>query len=170
MRPAFQIERVAVLIGLVFAVASGVHAQSIGSLSLIWRDDSGKVLARDLLSFEDVLSGEMLAHKQKTPWTAGEDVYTGPLLRTLALRRCPRVASATFFALNDYYFSMPASDWESNSVILAALKNGSPMPIDDKGPYWVMYSLIEDPKYAQQPFRSRMVWQVERIEFSCKAT
>jgi hypothetical protein len=157
--------RAVILVGFVVGVTSGVHAQDIARLELIWRDTSGKVLAREQLRLEDVRAMEMVSMTQRTPWTTQNDTYSGPLLSALASRAGLKVESATFFALNDYYYSMPEKDWQNNDVILAALKGGKPIPVDDKGPYWVMYSLIDAPMYFQQPYRSRMVWQIKRIEF-----
>jgi len=159
------LKRIAPSLGIALLLLSPARAQSIDRIELVWVEPSGRTVASEFLTLAEIVKLPATSLRQRTPWTQAESTFVGPLLRDIAARAGKKVATATFYALNDYYFSMPAEDWARHDVILAAMQDGRPMPVEDKGPYWVLYPLAQYPQFANQPFRSRMVWQISRIVF-----
>jgi len=137
-----------------------------GPLEITWQDAAGNVLKSISLRPSDLAAMPQVSLTQRTPWTPAPRTYAGPTLRSLAvLAGLAPPARATLYALNDYSFAMPAEDWIRYETILAIQADGKAMPIEDKGPYWVLYPLEKYPDLNQQPYLSRMVWQVNRIVF-----
>ena len=96
-----------------------------------------------------------------TPWTLGPTHFTGvPLSRFLDDQ-----ASGTLrmTALNDYSQSMPMSDIEALSPIVAFALNGQKMTVRDKGPLWIVYPFDDDVRFQTETAYARSVWQLRRL-------
>lgn len=102
----------------------------------------------------------------ETPWTAAATNFVGPELGTLARLGPGHVASAELHALNDYSTTIPAQDWSDYQVILTTRVNGATPRVYEKGPYWLMYPLNEMPQPTPQVYITRMIWQVDSIQFN----
>jgi hypothetical protein len=100
-----------------------------------------------------------------TPWTEGEQRFSGPKLATLAGLPGLTPVAVVVRALNVYAAEIPQSDWTSYGVILASRRNGKAMPIKEKGPFWIMYPISLHPRFGEQTYQARMVWQVKELEF-----
>ena len=67
-------------------------------------------------------------------------------------------------ALNDYSAELPIEDVRRYDVILALRQNGEYMPVQNRGPLFIVYNFDSDPDLKNQKFYSRSVWQVARLE------
>ena len=67
-------------------------------------------------------------------------------------------------ALNDYSAELPIEDIRKYEVILALKQNGEYMPVQNKGPLFIVYNFDSDPELKNQKFYSRSVWQVAKLE------
>jgi hypothetical protein len=67
-------------------------------------------------------------------------------------------------ALNDYSAELPVEDARRYGVILALRRNGEYMPVQNRGPLFIVYNFDSDPELKSQKFYSRSVWQVARLE------
>ena len=103
-----------------------------------------------------------------TPWTTGETTFSGPELAALAKLGPGMALSADLHALNDYSASVPAQDWSEYHIILATRINREVPRVYQKGPFWLMYPLNEMPIPVSQVYISRMVWQVDSVQFNVK--
>lgn len=99
-----------------------------------------------------------------TPWTDGAEVFAGvPLARLIGTPR-PRGGTVRLIALNDYMVEVPVADVGDTLPIVAYSRDGAPMSIRDKGPFWVIYPFDAAEMYRSEMIFSRSVWQLVRIE------
>ncbi|WDR02537.1 hypothetical protein PSQ19_18430 [Devosia algicola] len=70
---------------------------------------------------------------------------------------------ATVTALNDYSVDIPVADFSQFNVILAIKRDGDYMPVNDQGPFFVIYPFDSDTVLQGQPYHGRAVWQVKAI-------
>ena len=100
-----------------------------------------------------------------TPWDDGEIVYEGVSLGRLMEEVAADASHAYVVALNDYMSVIPVSDFEDFGPILATRRNGVPMPVAEKGPFFIVYPFSERPELRNETCHARAVWQVARITF-----
>lgn len=70
-------------------------------------------------------------------------------------------------ALNDYFVSIPASDFLLGDVILATRRDGELMSLRDKGPIWIIYKTEdynEETKPSAAMIHNRLIWQLRKLE------
>ncbi len=99
-----------------------------------------------------------------TIWTDGAHVYTGVMVKTLALQIKSGNRALRFRALNDYAVDIPAADISDVAPILAYAVDDAPMSVRDKGPLWVIYPFDAGPEFRTDTIFTRSVWQVSAIE------
>ncbi|HUH76509.1 MAG TPA: molybdopterin-dependent oxidoreductase [Devosia sp.] len=105
----------------------------------------------------------LVAIDTTTPWNEGVVHFEGvPIAQLLELSGVSGT-TVTVTALNDYSVDIPTEDFEKFTVILAMKRNGEYMPVDDQGPFFVIYPFDSDPVLQGQPYHGRAVWQVKEI-------
>lgn len=114
----------------------------------------------DLSSLEDMGVSQV---QTSTPWTEGQPVFEGVLMRDLLHAVGAEGTTITATALNDYRVDIPMSDFEDYPVILAYRMNGHRLEVRDKGPLWIIYPQDEFPELNTKKVQSRWVWQVKEI-------
>lgn len=129
-------------------VVSGVIAGSPGSVEF----------DRDAL--EDM---GLASVKTSTPWNDGVVDFEGVPMERLLSAAGVSGSIATVTALNDYSVDIPTSDFAEFGVILAIKRDGQYMPVDDQGPFFIIYPFDSDPILQGQPYHGRAVWQVKEI-------
>lgn len=99
-----------------------------------------------------------------TPWTDGVATWEGvPLARLMdAVGASGSLIRAT--ALNDYVTDIPMKDLDKEGAILAFRRDGAPMPVNNKGPLFVLYPFDSDARLQQQSVYMRCAWQVARLD------
>lgn len=121
---------------------------------------------RSQLSFEYISSLPSKSVETHLPWISGESTFIGVSLESLILsyhnEGIPRKINVR--ALNDYAVDIKGEDIVTYQPILAYLKDGLRMKIRDKGPYWLIYSLKDNPTIDNSNYHSQMVWQIETIK------
>jgi len=105
----------------------------------------------------------MVSIKTSTPWNEGVVDFEGVPLAKLLEEAGAAGATATVTALNDYSVDIPTSDFSEFGTILAIKRNGQYMPVDDQGPYFVIYPFDSISVLQGQPYYGRAVWQVKAI-------
>lgn len=98
-----------------------------------------------------------------TPWTDGEQTFTGVLMRDLMVRVGAFGQSVRAVGLNSYSYVIDLSDFEKYPVILAHSQNGGRLRIRDKGPLWIVYPRDQFDELGQRDVEPRMVWQLQRL-------
>ncbi len=105
----------------------------------------------------------LVSIKTSTPWNEGVVNFEGVPMAVLLEKAKAQGSTATVIALNDYSVDIPTSDFTKFGTILAVKRNGAYMPIDDQGPFFVMYPFDSNPILQGQPYHGRAVWQVKAI-------
>ena len=105
----------------------------------------------------------LVSVKTETPWNEGLVDFEGVPMSTLLERANAVGETATVIALNDYSVDIPTSDFTEFGTILAVKRNGAYMPVDDQGPFFIIYPFDSNPVLQGQPYYGRAVWQVKEI-------
>lgn len=137
---------------LVPASAQDVPAVTITSSSGSVTFDRNQLEAMGLVSV-----------KTSTPWNDGVVDFEGVPMTLLLEKANAQGETAVVTALNDYSVDIPSSDFATFGTILAVKRDGKYMPIDDQGPFFVIYPFDSDPVLQKQPYHGRAVWQVKAI-------
>lgn len=99
-----------------------------------------------------------------TPWTDGIATWEGVPLSVLMQTVGASGTTIRATALNDYVADIPMAGLGEDGAILAFRRNGSLMPISDKGPLFVLYPFDDHARLQQQSFYMRCAWQVARLD------
>jgi hypothetical protein len=99
----------------------------------------------------------------KTPWYRGPVTFSGvPMSRLLQFVGATGT-NLSVTALNDYATDIPVEDFKTHPVLLATKRDGSYMPVKDKGPLFIVYNYDSNSELQHQRFYSRSAWQVVRM-------
>ena len=99
-----------------------------------------------------------------TPWTDGVSTWEGVPLAVLmdAVGATGTTVRAT--ALNDYVVDLPLQGMVEDGGILAMRRDGKPMPINNKGPLFILYPFDGSDRLQQQSVYMRCAWQIARLD------
>ncbi|MFG0605260.1 molybdopterin-dependent oxidoreductase [Vibrio mimicus] len=98
------------------------------------------------------------------PWLKGSHRFTGfKVSDLLAYLQLEQANSVTFMALNDYAANISIKDINQYAPIVAYEMDGSEMQIRNKGPFWLVYNLDQNPKLKDPVYYTHMVWQISHI-------
>ncbi len=128
-------------------------------------DRAENVLFERILDLAAVDALPQATIRTHTPWTHGLQTFTGPSLATLSALGGYAPSEVRIYSLGEWTGGLPASDWQTQGVILASRLNGEIMRVRDKGPYWIMYPIDARRDLDTQMYQARMVWQVKALEF-----
>lgn len=112
---------------------------------------------------DDLEQMGLVSVKTSTPWNEGVVDFEGVPIEHLLAQAGVSGTTATVTALNDYSVDIPVSDFAQFNVILATRRDGAHMPVDDQGPFFIIYPFDSDPALQGQPYHGRAVWQVKEI-------
>ena len=65
--------------------------------------------------------------------------------------------------VSEFTIAIPEEDIRSYDVIIAYAMNGKPLPLDDKGPLWIVYPFSATFSLQKDVYYSRSVWQLNRL-------
>jgi hypothetical protein len=99
----------------------------------------------------------------KTPWYKEPVTFSGVAMSTLLDFVGAKGTTLSVTALNDYATDIPIADFKTYPVILATKRDGSYMPVRDKGPLFIVYNYDSNVELQHQRFYSRSAWQVARM-------
>lgn len=115
----------------------------------------------DLAALDAVARVPLTTH---TPWTQGPQHFSGVPLRDLLAALGARGSVLHVVALNDYAMTMPAAEVTEADGFLATRRDGAPLPVRERGPFWLVFPWSARPELDTALVRQRSVWQVHRIE------
>jgi hypothetical protein len=163
-------------------LACSVIALAAGGVpSPSWADDlpppAGKVIlkisgaiARHNRGSDAVFDRAMLealgwsSFETRSPWYNGPTQFSGVLMRTLLQKVGASGQMLMVTALNDYTTQIPVSDFARYDVLLALKRDGNYMPVNDKGPLFIVYPYDSDPELRRQTYYNRSAWQVSEMQ------
>jgi hypothetical protein len=99
-----------------------------------------------------------------TPWTDGEPVFRGVLVRDLLAELGAEGEVVVARALNDYHVTIPIAELERYDILLAFERDGLPLTRRDMGPLWIVYPWSDHPELDDRVSRQRSVWQLMELE------
>jgi len=102
----------------------------------------------------------------RTPWTQGPQHFSGVTLARLLAAVSATGDTLRVVALNDYAASMPIAEVLASDGFLATHQDGEPIPIRQRGPFWILFPWSERPELLTRLHRQRSVWQVKRLEIT----
>ncbi|MFM9942408.1 MAG: molybdopterin-dependent oxidoreductase [Hyphomicrobiaceae bacterium] len=106
----------------------------------------------------------MVTFETMTPWYTSKVRFDGVPVTKLLQAVGAKGEKLVVTALNDYATEIPIADAEAYAPILAFKRDGSYMPVTDKGPLFIVYNYDSRPELKSQKFYARSAWQVARIE------
>ncbi|MEZ5870682.1 MAG: oxidoreductase [Nitratireductor sp.] len=105
-----------------------------------------------------------VTYETTTPWHEGAVKFSGPLLAKVISAAGASGTYATITATDGYSVEIPFAEIGKGKPILAYLRNGEEMPVDDQGPLFIIYNYDSDPALASEDYYSRSVWSVRSID------
>ena len=93
----------------------------------------------------------------RTPWTEGETLFEGVLLRDVLADAGATGTMVDAIALNDYTVTIPVQDSEEYDVILALRVDGQVLTVRNRGPIWVIYPWSDEPDLQNEVYYSRSI-------------
>jgi hypothetical protein len=157
------------LMGIGIAMAgwntpSGLAAENVTPASTVLVVD-GAVTGGRPVAFDMALLKSLPVTRitTTTPWTEGENLYEGVRVRDLLERVGGKGTVLLADAVDDYRIPIPMDDVRDYDVIVAYAMNGKALPLDDKGPLWVIYPYSQHFALQKDLYFSRSVWQLNRL-------
>lgn len=98
-----------------------------------------------------------------TPWYREATRFDGVPMRTLLRAVGASGDRIVANALNDYTIEIPIADFTQYDVLLALKRNGTYMPVRDKGPLFIVYPFDSSPELQAQKFYCRSVWHLAQL-------
>ncbi|MFB9149394.1 oxidoreductase [Roseovarius ramblicola] len=99
----------------------------------------------------------------RTIWTEGPQHFLGVSLAELLARHDLGAVRLDLVALNDYTVSLPARAIGPVYPVIAHTRNGEPMSLRDKGPFWLLWNFDSNPDFRRETVYTRSIWQLDRI-------
>ena len=147
----------ALAMALTAASPFGAVAQDVPVITVSSATETA-TFTRDELEAMNVVTVETT-----TPWNEGVVTFEGVLFTDLLAEINADGETTVVTALNDYSVDVPTADFAEFGTILAFKRNGEYMPVDDQGPFFVVYPFDSNPVLQGQPYYGRAVWQVKEI-------
>lgn len=105
----------------------------------------------------------LTAIRTSTPWHDGVQTFEGVPLASLMRTVKAEGTVVEVVAINRYRTVIPMEDFERHGPILALKRNGSYMPVRDKGPFFIIYPYDSNAALRTEQFYARSAWQVASV-------
>ena len=148
---------ISIVVAVIATFAAPVFAQDVPAVTVTTASGS---VTFDRTELEAM---GLVSVKTKTPWNEGVVNFEGVPMTLLLEKAKAEGDMTTIVALNDYSVDIPTADFAEFGTILAVKRNGDYMPVDDQGPFFVIYPFDSNPVLQGQPYYGRAVWQVKEI-------
>lgn len=153
--------KLAMVLGVLLLVQ--VQAKADPVVLTVKDSSSGKVVSYTMAQLQSLPAETVVT---TTPWTP-KTAFKGVLMRTL-MQHSGVSGAATQLqvkALNNYKTIVPVKDFTRWRVILAYSRDGQPMPVNNKGPLWIIYPYMDSPDAVSGENDNHMAWAVKSMEF-----
>ncbi len=98
-----------------------------------------------------------------TIWTEGPQHFKGVSLAALLEHYRIEPDRLDLVAVNEYMVTLEPADIGPVYPVIAHIRNGAPMSLRDKGPFWLVYDYDSNPDFQRETIYMRSIWQLERI-------
>jgi len=137
-----------------------VQAQDVTGLQLIATPSQTTATVLDLEALD---AFEQISFATSTLWTNGTPMFSGVPLKTLLDHFGATGSQVKMTALNDYFISMPLAELKDEVPIVATRIDGKPIPVRDKGPFWIVYPYDSHREYRSETTYARSIWQLYQL-------
>jgi hypothetical protein len=153
----------ALALALMAVAASGSDGDPADFLEIEIRDDA-ETAARVVRLDRATLAGlPQTEFTTTTIWTEGPQHFRGVALSALLAHLRLEAQELDLIAVNDYMVTLPADAVGPDYPVIAHERNGAPMGLRDKGPFWLVYDYDADPAFRTEITYVRSIWQLTRI-------
>jgi len=149
----------AVFLAVIFAQSALAVEKQLGLITIQASEGSEEIV----LDIDALNALEQIEFTTSTIWFEGEAEFSGPSLSDVLQEIGRTGTSLEMTALNDYSVTMPVSEIGDQYPIVALRMNGKPMPVREKGPYWVMYPFDSFDEFQNETVYSRSIWQLTAL-------
>ncbi|MBX2856119.1 MAG: hypothetical protein KTR21_14100 [Rhodobacteraceae bacterium] len=153
------------LLGWAAALMIGGGAFSAQAQTLTIVDETGSAPVVREMTREQIEALGVAAISTGTSWTDGVSEFSGPSAAAVAGLADKPFKEVLAVALNDYQVVLPAEDFDADAFVLATRRDGTPMRVRDRGPFWVVYNFDELSTAERSEVESRSIWQLSRLVF-----
>lgn len=98
-----------------------------------------------------------------TPWVKQPQTFSGPLLRDVLATAGAVGSNIKAVALNDYQINIPVDDAQKFDVVVALRIDGKPIPVRERGPFFVIYPFDQHPELRAVRYYERSIWQLKSL-------
>lgn len=119
-----------------------------------------------VLTYDDIANIAPSTLTTHTPWDDGPSEFTGVLFEDFIKHVKIETDEVLAKALGDYQVVMPVADVIAAGGFVAITRDGKPMPVRSKGPYWIIFP-YEELNMDTAPstlVRSWSIWNLTQIE------
>lgn len=165
MRLGFSAFLTCIVVMSIFGVTPAAAQSGMPILSVVGQiahPDDGEVM-RDY-DFARLENLSVVNVFTRTPWTEGEAMFTGVLVRDVLHDAGADGTEVRAIALNDYTTTIPITDFQMYPVILAYARDNRRLTVRDRGPLWVIYPWSQYDELRNELYYSRSVWQLRTID------
>jgi len=154
---------IAVMLAALTTATVGAHAEPAAALEIEIRDDAEtapRVVRLDRAAMDELPQTDFVT---TTIWTEGPQHFRGVALSALLAHLGLEARELDLMAVNDYVVTLPAEAIGPEYPVIAHQRNGAPMALRDKGPFWLLYDYDADPAFRTEITYVRSIWQLTRI-------
>ncbi|KNX42827.1 Oxidoreductase molybdopterin binding domain protein [Roseovarius tolerans] len=160
LKSVFRAVSAAILTSLIIAIPpEATQAQTEPTLTIT----DPQLDAPVILSRTDLMALPRTEYVTTTIWTEGPQRFSGVSLHDLMDHLKIEAEILEFKAINDYSITVPVSEIGQDNPMIAYARNGEPMSLREKGPFWLVYNYDFDPAFRTETVYSRSIWQLDRI-------
>jgi hypothetical protein len=158
--PEDKMKRTAATIGLFLSIATiqAAPAQDPMSLTVLAGGQTKTYAVDDLRAIESI------GVTTSTPWTEGAQSFVGVSGPRFVEAAGITAATVAAVALNDYQVEIPLEVLNDPNLLIAYERNGAPMSVRDKGPFWIVFPYDQMPEYLGDAYISYSIWNLARME------
>jgi hypothetical protein len=101
----------------------------------------------------------------QSPWDDMPSTFTGVYLQDLLTHLTAEADTLTATALNDYQVTIEIPEAVNAGAFIAILRDGKPMPIRNKGPFWIIFDWNEASSETKVSLLSSWsIWQLKSLQ------
>ncbi len=103
--------------------------------------------------------------RTSTPFSEGVQLFTGIAGSQFVKATGVSGRNVHAEALNGYKVIIPWAVFATDSLLIAYERDGKPMAVRDKGPFWIVFPFDAGPEFRTDTYKSYAIWSITRFEF-----
>ncbi len=103
--------------------------------------------------------------RTSTPFTEGVKVFAGITGSQFVKATGVTGRDVHAEAVNGYKVVIPWAVFATDTLLIAYERDGKPMAVRDKGPFWIVFPFDAGPEFRTDTYKSYAIWSITRFEF-----